>query len=414
MDMFLILAAGMIAQEVPAASRPSPNGEPVSESRKGKSDYVDVEAGAGYSTNPFLGINTGTGRAFGRVSAHAVHNRWTERSSTSLSAYGENITYLGRYGSQLLGKVSAHHDEQTSEKLRLFGDVDASLDRSGQLGTRFIGAPSALPVNIVPTPGLPVDPNVDVYADGRTYRFSGQVGGQLTSAPRDVWTFLAGYSRSMFRGASLDRNVSEMFASVGYSRRLDEHTAVGGLVSGRQSDYDGPGKVRVITPQATFHKVLSSQTTLDGALGVSFARVDDGITVHNFVGLAANITLCHVGQKDRLCATFARDQQTSSIAGPATSLSAGVNYGREIDAKQSVQLNLSASRYSQQTNTFITPLAIGRSDYVAANASYTRKLGSRFYSGLSATARKLYRDGPNPKADVGGSIFLRYRFGDIG
>jgi hypothetical protein len=414
--MLFILAAGLIAQEAPAAAGPSPTGEPIAASRKGKSDYVDLEAGAGYSTNPFLAYGSDTGRAFGRISAHAVHSRWTERSSTTLSAYGEDVTYLGRYGSKLLGRVTAHHDEQTSETLRLFGDVDASLDRGGQLGTRFIGSPSVLPVNVVITPGLPIDPNVDVFADGRTYRFSGQVGAQLTTTPRDTLSFSAGYSRSMFRSGSVDSNVSDIFGTIGYNRRLDERTTVGAQVSSRQSDYDGRGKVRVITPQFTFHKAFSPETTVDGALGVSFARLDNGLSVRNTTGLAGNVALCHAGQKDHVCATVARSQQTSSIAGPATSLSAGIDYGRQIDANQSIQFNVSASRYTQQGDSFVVPvaLALGRSDYVSANGSYSRKLGNRLYAGVSASVRKLYQDGANPKADVGGSVFLRYRLGDLG
>lgn len=414
MEMLLILAAGMIAQDVPASSGSSSASDSVSTTRKGKSDYVDLEAGVGYSSNPFLAIGSGTGRAYGRLSAHAVHNRWTERSTTSLSAYGENITYLGRYGSQLQGSVNAHHDAQVRESLKLFGDAGASLDRSGQLGTRFISSASPLPINVVTTPGLPIDPNVNVFAAGRTIRFSGQVGAQMTPSPRDSWTIRTGYSRSMFRNGVDDLTTADIFGSVAYSRRLDERTTVGGIVTGRQSDYDGPANVRSVTPQVTIHKSLSQRTTIDAAVGVSFVRFDSGTTVRNSTGLTANVTACHIGEKDQFCATFTRDQQTSSIAGPAKSLSAGLSYGRKIDSRQSFQLSLSASRYSQQSQTLISLLAIGRSDYLAANATYSTKLRSRLYAGVNASARKLYRDGADPKPDLGGSVFLRFRLGALG
>lgn len=414
MEMFLILAAGMIAQDVPASSGSSSATGSVSTTRKGKSDYVDLEAGVGYSSNPFLAIGAGTGRAYGRLSAHAVHNRWTERSTTSLSVYGENITYLGRYGSQLQGSVNAHHDVQMSELLKLFGDADASLDRSGQLGTRFISSASPLPNDVVTTPGLPFDPNVNVFAAGRTFRFSGQVGAQMTPSPRNSWTFRTGYSRSMFRNGVDDLTTADIFGSVAYSRRLDERTTVGAIVTGRQSDYDGPANVRSVTPQVTIHKNLSPRTTIDAAVGLSFVRFDSGTAVRNSTGLTASAAACHTGEKDQFCATFARDEQNSSIAGPAKSLSAGLSYGRQIDSRQSFQLSLSASRYSQQSQTFISPLAIGRSNYVAANATYSTKLRSRLYAGVNASARKLYRDGADPKPDVGGSIFLRFRLGDLG
>lgn len=412
--MFVILAAGMLAQDIPATAGGSLSNDPVSAARPGKGDYLDLEAGVGYSTNPFLSLDSGTGRALGRISARVVHSRWTERSSTSLSAYGENITYLGRYGSQLLARATAHHDESVTETLRLFGDLDASLDRSGQLGTRFIGFPSVSPVEVTPTPGLPADSNVNVFADGRTYSFSGQGGAQLETSPRDQWTLRAGYSRSMFRSNAIDSNVSDIFGSVAYDRKIDEQTTVGGIITARHSDYDGPGKVRVITPQVTLRKSLSSQTTVEGAVGVSFARIENGAVTRDSTGLAANATLCHSGEADRLCASVSRDQQTSSIGGPVTALTASASYARKLDANQSLQFSLSASRYTQPVSSLLLPLSIGRSEYLNAAGSYSRKLGNRWYAGANVSARKLYRDGPDPKADLGGSLFLRYRLGDVG
>ena len=412
--MFLLLIAGMAAQDVSATPKVALAGDGALPARTGQIDYVDFEAGAGYSTNPFLAVDSGSGRAFGRISAQVVHQRRSERSATSLTAYGENITYLGRYGSQQLLSVSGHHDESVDEKVRLFGDLNASLDRSGQLGTRFIAVPSFSPGTIVTTPALPDVQNVDVFVAGRTYRFSGQVGAQLTMSPRDRWTFRTGYSRSMLRGASIDTSYSDVFGSAAYDRELNERTSVGGILTARQLDYDGPGNVRVITPQVTGRMSLSQQTTLSGAIGVSLARIDDGTTITNSTGIAANASLCHTGQDGQFCASISRDQQTSSIGGPVRSTSASFSYGRKIDANQSLQFSLSAARSSPSVRSFVVPLTIGRSTYLNAAASYSRKLGSRWYSGLNVSTRKLNRDGPNPKPDVSGSIFLRYRLGDLG
>lgn len=414
MDMLILLIAGMAAQDVPATAEVSSSGDATATSRKGKSDYVDLEAGVGYSSNPFLSSSSGSGRGFGRISGRLVHNRWTERSTTSLSAYGENITYLGRYGSQLLFSLNAHHDASINEKLKLFGDLDASLDRSGQLGTRFIGLPSLSPGDNVTTPPLPDVQDINVFAAGRTYRLAGQLGAQLTMSSRDSWTFRTGYSRAMFRSGTLDSTSADIFGSAAYDRSLNARTTVGGIVTVRQSDYDGPGNVRVITPQVTGRLRLSQQTTLSGGIGVSLARIDDGTAVTHSAGITANASLCHRGQNEQFCGAFSRDDQTSSIGGPVTSTSASVSYVRKIDENQSLQLSVSGARYSQSVGSFVAPLTIGRSTYLNAAGSYSRKLGGRWYSGLNLSARKLYRDGSDPKADASGSVFLRYRLGDLG
>lgn len=412
--MLLIILAGIAAQDVPASASAPATAETKTSDRKGKSDYVDVEAGVGYSTNPLLRGDLGLGQGFGRISVRGVHTRYTERSLTSLSAYGENVTYLGRYGSQQLISVAAHHDRSLSETWKVFGDLDASLDRSGQLSTRFIGFPTTIPTDIIGTPTLPDIQNVDVALNGRTYRFSGQLGAVLKLTPRDNWSFRGGYSRSTFRSNTLDSTTSDFFGSVGYDRLLDERTTVGSIVTVRHSDYDPTGNARVVTPQVTVRKSFSERTTLSGALGVSFARIDNGLTVRNSTGISANASLCRAGQGDSLCISVARDQQASSISGPVTSTSSSIGYFRTIDANQSIQLSASVGRYTRTDDTFLSPLSVGNSTYLNAAGSYSRKLGSRWYSGLNVSARKLYLDGPDPKADASGSVFLRYRFGDLG
>jgi hypothetical protein len=40
-------------------------------------------------------------------------------------------------------------------------------------------------------------------------------------------------------------------------------------------------------------------------------------------------------------------------------------------------------------------------------------INDRLSAGANVAARKLTLFGPDPKADVGGSIFVRYRVGDV-
>ncbi len=67
---------------------------------------LDLSAGIGVSTNPSLQVG-GTSSAFGRVSALGAHEWRSERTSTSLSAYVENTTYLKGYGSKQIFDLGA-------------------------------------------------------------------------------------------------------------------------------------------------------------------------------------------------------------------------------------------------------------------------------------------------------------------
>jgi hypothetical protein len=130
------------------------------------------------------------------------------------------------------------------------------------------------------------------------------------------------------------------------------------------------------------------------------------------VGLAANSSLCNRGEYSRLCARAAIDQQTATVAGPAKTISAGVDYSRKLNADSSIQLSIDGSRFSQPLS-FVSGQTFSTSTYYRAAAAYTRSFGHRFFGGLNFAARKLAQRGPDPKADFNASLFIRYRFGDL-
>lgn len=405
---FVAIAAAFAAQG--AVSAPTAANSP---STLGESTYVDLEGGVGYSSSPYFSLVGGGGRALVRASAHFVHTRYTARSSTTLSAYGENTTYLGRYGSQKLFSLSAHHDAAVNEKLRVFGDFTGSVDESGQLGTRFISVgPLIVPSSpAVPLPTLPDTQTAFLITNGRTYRVGGQAGGQLALSQASL-TARVGLDHVLLRGTSRDNSYNIYIASLAYDRMLNARASVGGIVTTRLTDYKGGQQVKVVTPQATGHLALSDRMDLSGAIGVSFAKItNQGLTQHS-TGLALNASLCNNGEKGQLCATIARDQQTATIAGPATVSSASLNFSKRIDAKQTFQLSVSVSRYSQPYSPFIGTSVVGRSTYVTGGAAYARQLNSRLFTGANLSVRKLFGDGPTPKADLSVSLFLRLRLGD--
>jgi hypothetical protein len=57
--------------------------------------------------------------------------------------------------------------------------------------------------------------------------------------------------------------------------------------------------------------------------------------------------------------------------------------------------------------------SFNRATYMRAVVNYSRRIGNRWFGGVNLSARKVAQTGPDPDADLGASIFIRYRFGDV-
>ena len=410
MSALIALTAALATQTAPPAStaRTSAEGPKV-----GKSAYLDVEAGVGYATNPQLSFTSGNGRAFGRVSAHAVYTRVSERTTTVLSGYAQNLTYTSRYGSQQSLSVDARHDAAVNERLRLFADASAAYDEGGQLDTRILSVPDVPPPpGSSGTPPQLLLPGSDFLSvTGKYYRFAAHGGGSLALSALDSLNFSAGLERSVFRSRLQDSDYWSIPASIGYDRQISPRTHVGARVGFENTNYNGPASFSTVTPQATLRLLLSERLTFDAAAGVSFARVDDGTRTHHSTGADAQASLCQRGESSSFCARGGISQQTATTAGPAKSIFVGVDYSRRLDADSTIQFSLDASHYSAPISV-ITGSTFSRSNYYRAAADYTRKLGGRLFAGVNVSARKRTQTGSDPDADFSGSLFIRYRFGD--
>jgi hypothetical protein len=413
MSGWIILTAALAVQTPTATGTTVPT-ETTTGPKVGQLTYLDVEGGVGYSTNPLLSVFDDEDSAFGRISLHAVHTRISSRSTTLLSGYAENVSYLSHHGSQQSLDFYARHDTAVSEKLRLYGDLDASYQKGGQLDARIVGLPDVPP--LPGTPGTPPEllpPGSDFLSvTGKEYRLAANVGGQLSLSANDALNFSTGVDRVVFRSAGTDTSYTTIPVSIGYNRQISARTTIGGRVSAQDTEYNGPSSLRMITPQVTATTLLSERLTLSGALGVSFASVDDGLDTSHSTGLAAEADLCSRTERSRFCARAAVDQQTATVAGPSKSISGGIDYSRELDANSTLQLSVDANHYSSPISV-VTGQQFSNATYFRAAGAYTRHLGHRWFGGVNLSARKLSEDGPDPKADVNGSLFVRYRFGDV-
>jgi hypothetical protein len=87
----------------------------------------------------------------------------------------------------------------------------------------------------------------------------------------------------------------------------------------------------------------------------------------------------------------------------------GVDWYKKLDADSTVQLSAAVVRYDSDFQSLND-----RSHHFRLAASYSRRINTRLSAGADVAVRSLRQDGPDPKADIGGSVFLRYRLGDLG
>ena len=231
-------------------------------------------------------------------------------------------------------------------------------------------------------------------------------------SPRDDLNMRSGLEYVDFRTGGVDTSYTTIPVTLGYDRKLSARTTLGVSVSAQRTDYKGPGHFEVVSPEVTAHVQLSEQLSFSGAVGASFASIDDGVSTRHTTGLTANANLCSATEHGSFCGHASINQATATIAGPAKSQSVGVDYSRRLDADQTIDFSLSANHYSTP-NSFITGQAFTHATYLRAAGDYSRRFGGRWFGGVNVAVRKVTEPGPDPNTDLSGSLFIRYRFGDV-
>jgi hypothetical protein len=412
------IAAQVATQTGTTTTPPSSTDTTAPAAQLGKSTYVDLEGGAGYSSNPLMRLGSGNGAAYGRISAHVAHTRISERTTTVLSGFAQGLFYTRHFGADESFDISARHDAAVNEALRVFIDGDASYDRGGQLDTQILTIPNVplLPGNTVPPPLL--TPGSDfLTVTGRSYRLRADTGGSVALSLRDSLTFTSGVEHDVLKSGVLDTRYTSVPLSLGYNRELSPRTTVGARVVAQFTHYSGDltarsADVRVITPEVTGQMRLSERLTFSGDVGVSFASVDDGVTTRHSTGLAGDANLCSSSERSSLCARASIQQQAATSAGPARSLGVGIDYSRRLTEFDTLQLSVGADRYSNPV-ILVSGEAFNRAIYMRGVVNYSHRISDRWFGGVNLSARKVTQTGPDPNADLAASIFVRYRFGDL-
>jgi len=407
-----VWSAPVLAQET--APQPPTKSEPVVDIMPPRNaDYIDLTANLGYSSNPFLQIGDSQSSTYGRLSARGVHAWGSERSQSSVSAFVEGTGYLNDYGFESIFSINGDTQHQVSEKVSLFGSAGVNGDLAGQLSNRFLYVP---PLAVVPDPNLPPPPvtvnDPDVFSfTGRQYRIYGQAGASFTVSQRGNLTVSGGAQRTIYKNDLLN-DFTDIFANGSYNHTLSERTTVGLRVGASRTEYqNSSASSTIINPALTVRTLLSEEWDASAAVGISFSDVEGPLGgSDNTTNLSLDASICRSLQTDRFCGHASRYAQSSSRAAIVTTTSVGIDWYKQLDADSTLQLSTSVVRYDSKLAT----LADFRSHHFRLAASYSRSIGQRLSAGADLGVRALRQDGPDADTDIGGSLFLRYRLGDLG
>ena len=379
---------------------------------------LDLTASVGVSTNPGLQLN-GTSSAFGRISGLGMHEWRSERTTTSISLYGENTTYLNGYGSKQIFSLNGHTSHEVNPNLTIFGNLGFQGDFGGQLSNRFATTTPDLttpPNDELPPSVILDDPTLNGFS-GRQYRLSGQLGLSMRASARSSVSLSAGAQRNFAKGGLSNANYNSYFGNASWDTQFSERLSAGLGVNAQYQDYDNGGTSSVLNPYVSVRHQFSDEIEGRASVGLLLThQKQPGFGSSNSVDPSFSFSICKANSHERLCARGSRETRSSFGLGTITSssslgisTSAGIDYSRQLDANQSVQAAVTATRYSTSGSS----VADFRSTYLNFLVGYDRKLRERLSAGANAGARKFFVAGRDPKTDFSATAYVRYRLGDI-
>ena len=386
------------------------------EAKNRVSNSIDLDGSLGYSTNSYLDPNSGSGSngsLFGRVSALASHSVISNRTTATVSAFIENQTYVtDSRGSTQIFDVNGSIRYILNPRLNVYGSAGFSGDIGGQLNNRFTTLPSAPPPIDTANPLPPInvlDPNL-ISLNRRQYRASGQGGISYKLTQRDFVNASVGFNRVFFTKSDSTLGYRTLNGSLGWDRVLSERATVGLRVSAGRTDYRAGDDTTIISPAVTATLQLAEDWSLSGSAGASFVK-RSFITLgkDRSTSFSGDVTICKSGELERLCASASRNTQASIGQNVVTVTAATLSYFRRMGVLNTIQVSADVSRSSGGDSLLIAR----NSTYYGVNASFNRRLSQRLSTGINGSVRRIVRTGGGVPTDASGSIFLRYRLGDL-
>lgn len=361
---------------------------------------IDLSAGAGYSTNPFLSELGNSDSAFLEAAIRPNLSLIDDRGRSELGAYYSRSEYLrnGIKPSESYGGT-ARSNRKLSEKVdvRALLGYDSSIVGSADAEGNF-------------DPSLPQFPDIGLI--GRQQRremFNASVGATLRPNARESWTVDFDGSKVRYPGETFfNANYKSYGGRLGYSRAISETTSIGATVGYTQVDYDSAGQdSRIISPQLTYSTRFAGGWSVSAALGVSFTQRQLIGRNDNSAALSGSLQGCRETERSNLCVGGSRATSATGIGGARTQTDLYATYSYRLSPRSTI-----SSRISYSINGNDGLLLPGNREYLSANADFSHQLSERLRLTASAGYRDAYGRSISPDADIRGSVGMAYTLGD--
>lgn len=387
-----------------------------------------VSGGVGYNTNPLV-ASGGSGNddrgGSGSTSINVQPSiQFIDGVDTALisGTYNRQDFFNGQRGNSGYGvNVNGHKQFDARTSLNLYAGFDSSI--LGGLagfapatvttpvvgGTAPVGTTPIVTTPVVTTPVVPIDGDIGLIGLGQR-RNAITVGADFAYQPSEVatWTAGANATRSTYPGAGLlASNYTSVGGQLGYTRSLDEVSSAGLTLSVSNTDYQRGFSTRIYTPRVTYSRRFSER--FSGNIAIGAAIVDDGLSGTN-VTVSALASACRSWtERGDLCINASRDPSPTGFGGVRTQTQVGATYGYRLSEVTSLSAGASYSHVGGGSNDPAFA-SIADQDYIAADATLSRRIGRR----LSATATASYRDiggGQFASSDLSGRLGLSVTLG---
>jgi hypothetical protein len=353
---------------------------------------IQATARLEYDNNPFLlgGSDVSSGSVSGGLTPKLSYTG--EKDVVELTGYYDRTKYFRRYDDTDAygGGLEARH--RFAPGTEIYGGL--------RYDSSIIGANND---NAVTTPGTPPVDDTDVNLIGtrarsETYSASGGFNARLSS--RDDISARGGITAVRYPGRPAGSDSTNYGGTLGYNHAISEKTRIGISGTAYYIDYDTPGlHTMVMQPSVTFSSQLSPSWNVEGSLGVSFSTLSaPGIPDSHDTSWAGTLDLCHKGQRNNLCLSFARSVSASGFGGTTNRTSAGLTF----DQRLTERLNLTASGTYVRSESQQTTL--GTREYVGGSVGLNYRLLRNLKIGAEARYRDLYGAAFPIDSDYGGTI----------
>ena len=369
--------------------------------------YVDVSAGVGASSNPYLQTGTSTGSGAATIEVLPSVEVTSERSTLTIGGAARYEEHFRRYSSDLSGRADASYDYGLSEftRFRVEAGFASSMGGSRDLLTTSLNGANDPVVN----------PNADLSGIGIRYRqYDYGTNVRLTSTFSTYNTVQIGGGVQFFDvDSAVARPYRNYNANAGYQRQLSERLTIGPKVSYTKIDYRnvtiGDGEIITSTLDAKYQ--LSETVSVEASAGAAFASIVQTATTNiKQTGFLGNLLICDTRETTTICVNGSRSVGATALGGISNSWSISGSMSWQLSERD--RISAVASHY--RTDQFATSALLfgaSRNRIVSSTLTYSRQLGERLFLDLSAQHEKVWGQPVARNANFAGVATIRYRFG---